>query len=56
MGEGLAFSGSLSVVVVAYHSGPALARCLNELRHDVPEANVVVVDNGGALEDIDEKW
>jgi GT2 family glycosyltransferase len=57
VGEGLARrAGSLSVVVVAHHSGPALARCLNELRHDVPEANVVVVDNGGAGKDIDEEW
>jgi GT2 family glycosyltransferase len=57
VGEGLARrAGSLSVVVVAYHSGPALARCLNALRHDVPEANVIVVDNGGAEDDIDAEW
>ena len=57
MGEGLARrAGSLSVVVVAYHSGPALARCLDALRHDVPEANVIVVDNGGAEDDIDTGW
>jgi GT2 family glycosyltransferase len=57
VGEGLARrTGSLSVVVVAYHSGPALARCLNALRHDVPEANVIVVDNGGAEDDIDAEW
>jgi GT2 family glycosyltransferase len=43
-------------VVVAYHSGPALARCLNALRHDVPEANVIVVDNGGAGDDVDAEW
>ena len=47
MGEGVAGSqGSVSVVVVAYHSGPALARCLEALRHDAPEAEVIVVDNG----------
>ena len=57
MGEGLARrAGSLSVVVVAYHSGPALARCLDTLRHDVPEANVIVVDNGGSENDIGTEW
>jgi GT2 family glycosyltransferase len=58
VGEGLARpSGSLSVVVVAYHSGPALARCLSALRHDAPEAEVIVVDNGGAAEDLrHERW
>jgi GT2 family glycosyltransferase len=57
VGEGLARrAGSLSVVVVAYHSGPALTRCLDTLRHDVPEANVVVVDNGGAQDEIDASW
>ena len=57
MGEGLARrAGSLSVVVVAYHSGPALARCLDALRHDVPEANVIMVDNGGAQDDIEAGW
>ena len=48
MGEALAGSaGSLSVVVVAYHSGPSLARCLRALHDDAPEADVIVVDNGG---------
>jgi GT2 family glycosyltransferase len=57
VGEGLARrAGSLSVVVVAYHSGPALARCLDTLRHDVPEANVIVVDNGGSENDIGHGW
>jgi GT2 family glycosyltransferase len=57
VGEGLAGrAGSLSVVVVAYHSGSALARCLDALRHDVPEANVIVVDNGGAEDDINDEW
>jgi GT2 family glycosyltransferase len=37
-------------VVVAYHSGPALARCLEAVRVDAPEAGVVVVDNGGDAE------
>jgi GT2 family glycosyltransferase len=55
VGEGLAApAGSLSVVIVAYHSGPALARCLDALRHDAPEVEVIVVDNGGAEEDIGE--
>jgi GT2 family glycosyltransferase len=49
VGEGLAGRlGSLSVVVVAYRSGPALERCLRVLRKDAPEAEVIVVDNGGA--------
>ena len=57
MGEGLARrASSLSVVVVAYHSGPALTRCLDTLRHDVPEANVIVVDNGGSQNDIEAEW
>lgn len=58
MGEGLSRPPrSLSVVVVAYHSGPGLARCLKALSEDVPEAEVVVVDNGGAEDDIgDERW
>jgi GT2 family glycosyltransferase len=44
-------------VVVAYHSGPGLARCLESLRQYAPEAEVVVVDNGGADDDIgDERW
>jgi GT2 family glycosyltransferase len=38
----------LSVVVVAYHSGFALQRCLRALRQDAPEAEVIVVDNGAA--------
>jgi GT2 family glycosyltransferase len=57
VGEGLARrAGSLSVVVVAYHSGPALTRCLDTVRHDVPEANVIVVDNGGSQNDIEAEW
>lgn len=46
MGEGLA--PSLSVVVVAYRSGPSLQRCLRAVREDRPDAELVVVDNGGA--------
>ena len=58
MGEGLSRpASSLSVVVVAYHSGAALARCLRALRQGAPEAEVIVVDNGGAEDDIaDERW
>jgi GT2 family glycosyltransferase len=44
-------------VLVAYHSGPALARCLEALRHHVPEAEVIVVDNGGPEDGIsEERW
>ena len=58
MGEGLGRPArSLSVVVVAYHSGPGLSRCLMSLRQDAAAAEVVVVDNGGADDDIgDERW
>jgi GT2 family glycosyltransferase len=48
---------ALSVVVVAYHSGAGLAQCLKALRDEAPEAEVVVVDNGGAEDDIGaERW
>ena len=47
MGEPLA-RPSLSVVVVAYRSGPSLQRCLSAVREDRPDAEVIVVDNGGA--------
>jgi GT2 family glycosyltransferase len=44
-------------VIVAYRSGPALARCLRALRTDAPEAEVIVVDNEGARADIgNEHW
>ena len=48
----------LSVVVVAYHSGPALQRCLRALREDAPEAEVIVVDNGAADGEVveQERW
>jgi GT2 family glycosyltransferase len=56
VGEGLGRpSSSLSVVVVAYHSGQGLVRCLDALRREAPEAEVVVVDNGGAGDDIGEE-
>ena len=48
VGEPLARSASLSVVVVAYRSGPSLQRCLRAVREDRPEAELIVVDNGGA--------
>ena len=38
---------SISVVIVAFEPGDALARCLRSLRDGEPEAEVVVVDNGG---------
>jgi GT2 family glycosyltransferase len=44
-------------VIVAFRSGPALARCLRSVHEDAPEANVIVVDNDGAAEeDIGERW
>ena len=48
--------GAVSVVIVAYRSGPALGRCLEALRQGAPEAEVIVVDNGGAEDDIEERW
>lgn len=39
---------TISVVIVAYRSGDALARCLRSLREHAPEAEVIVVDNAGA--------
>jgi len=48
VGEGLTAPASLSVVVVAYRSGPSLQRCLRALHEDRPQAELVVVDNGGA--------
>jgi GT2 family glycosyltransferase len=48
VGEPLARSASLSVVVVAYRSGPSLQRCLRAVHEHSPEAEVIVVDNGGA--------
>jgi GT2 family glycosyltransferase len=35
-----------SVVIVAYHAGPALSRCLASLREDRDEFEIIVVDNG----------
>jgi GT2 family glycosyltransferase len=48
----------VSVVVVAYHSGSALQRCLRSLREDAPEAEVIVVDNGAADGEVveQERW
>lgn len=48
MGEPLARSVWLSVVVVAYRSGPSLQRCLRAVREDRPDVELIVVDNGGA--------
>jgi GT2 family glycosyltransferase len=59
VGAGLTRAGPessfLSVVVVAYHSGAALERCLRALHEDAPEAEVIVVDNGGADGEIVER-
>ena len=35
-------------MIVAYRSGTALARCLRTVWEDAPDAEVIVVDNGGA--------
>jgi len=38
---------SISVVIVAFEPGDALARCLRSLRDGEPDGEVIVVDNGG---------
>jgi GT2 family glycosyltransferase len=43
---------SISVVVVAYRSGEALARCLQAIREDASGAEVIVVDNDGSDRDV----
>src|SRR5262245_38606723 len=42
----------VSVVIVAYRSGPALARCLDSLERQDSELEVVVVDNGAVADEI----
>jgi GT2 family glycosyltransferase len=42
----------VSVVVVAYRSGAALARCLESLKRQDAELEVIVVDNGAAGREI----
>jgi GT2 family glycosyltransferase len=45
----------VSVVIVAYRSGPALARCLDSLERDTSaRAEVVVVDNGAEGAELDD--
>jgi GT2 family glycosyltransferase len=39
---------SISVVIVAFHSGDSLARCLRSLGEGEPDAEVIVVDNAGS--------
>jgi GT2 family glycosyltransferase len=43
---------SVSIVVVAYHSGDALLRCLDSLRAE-PASEVLVIDNGGGGREIE---
>src|SRR5262249_50929857 len=45
----------VSVVIVVYRSGDALARCLDSLTRETRvEAEVIVVDNGAAGDEVDE--
>jgi GT2 family glycosyltransferase len=44
-------TGSISVVIVAYRSGPALSRCLDSLAGQADA--VIVVNNGGAAPEIE---
>ena len=43
----------VSVIVVAYRSGPALARCLDSLEWQDEELEVVVVDNGAVGDEVE---
>jgi GT2 family glycosyltransferase len=43
-----------SVVIVAYNSGPALVRCLQSLREEGDEHELIVVNNGERTPEIDE--
>lgn len=47
-------ANGISVVVVAYESGPALMRCLDSIRASGGAAEIVVVDNGAAGSEVDE--
>jgi len=42
-----------SVVIVAYHSGPVLTRCIESLQADDPGHEVIVVNNGGGGPEIE---
>lgn len=44
---------SVSVVVVAYRSGRALLSCLDSIRENDPDCEIVLVDNGGGGPEID---
>jgi GT2 family glycosyltransferase len=44
----------VSVVIVAYRSGPHLARCLAALAQHDPDVEVIVVDNGAEGDEIDD--
>jgi GT2 family glycosyltransferase len=45
-------SPTVSIVLVAYHDGPRLARCLESIERHAPDVEVVVVDNGGDVGDL----
>ena len=42
----------VSVVIVAYRSGPALGPCLDSLERQDSDLDVVVVDNGAVADEI----
>ncbi|MEK6274704.1 MAG: glycosyltransferase family 2 protein [Actinomycetota bacterium] len=42
-----------SVVIVAYDSGPVLERCVDSVRRDDPDHEVIVVNNGARAAEID---
>ena len=44
----------ISVVIVAFQSGPALLRCLESLNGQEGLIETIVVDNGGGGSEIDE--
>jgi GT2 family glycosyltransferase len=45
---------AVSVVIVAYNSGPALLRCLDSLREEGGDHELIVVNNGKRTAEIDE--
>jgi GT2 family glycosyltransferase len=42
-----------SIVIVAYDSGPVLERCVESVRRDDPDHEVIVVNNGGRGPEVD---
>jgi GT2 family glycosyltransferase len=52
LGASPAASSSVSVVIVAYNTGPPLARCLESLEREDADLEVVLVNNGGRTREV----